>query len=196
MGSATATKQNAMVTRTIPDPNPTGAEFIRLEVFAPMFQLNYQSTDLYPSASAVTTMNITTSSNGAPFFPTAAPSNDSRTISSGAIAGIAIAAVLIAIGLGVFGFVVWRRRRRLGTKVPPSPHAQELESKTWRGGRLHGAELPSQRQVHEIGAPEVYELPAQSWSHGPDASDKSVKAVKSGLSVKTEESVRLDKSES
>ncbi|KAI8628075.1 hypothetical protein F5Y19DRAFT_152155 [Xylariaceae sp. FL1651] len=91
-------------------------QFNSFSVSAPMFQMVYQASDLPRNSISSTSKAISSTSS----FDSAAtgPSHgvdgqvDHNRISAGAIAGIAIGAILGVIFLATFAFCLWRARRK------------------------------------------------------------------------------------
>lgn len=85
-------------------PQPTRS------VWAPMFQMNFQSTDL---PAIVSSTSITDpASSPSQSAPTSVPADSaSPGVSTGAIAGIAVGAVVIILAILGAVFFVWRRKR-------------------------------------------------------------------------------------
>ena len=113
-------------------------------VLAPLFQLNYQSSDLTKTDSITLASGATTSSTSAPISV-----SSSGELSTGAKAGIGVGAGLGAIALISSAFFFFRRRKNAG-RVPIEEPKPEL-----MGGQYHHpAELQS--------SPAAYELPENS----------------------------------
>lgn len=172
----------ALMTRTLPDD---ALSLSTLSMFAPMFQLNFQSTDLPPASTSSTGPAQTgTSSTGSaqagtsgtpsptspPTTAPTVPAANDNSLSTGAIAGISLSAALVAISLAIFVAIVWRRRVRRRTQ----PEEQEDQHALGYMAEMDSAspmpkrqELAVQTYVYEIGSAEVHELPAQRWSQRP-----------------------------
>jgi hypothetical protein len=158
-----------LVTRTLPDD---ALPLSSLTIFAPMIQLNFQSTDLPQTSTSSTDLARASTSSTPSLTPTptvapAVPAAKNNNLSSGAIAGISLAGALVAIILAIFVTVLWRRREKLGRQskeqenVPTLNYMPEMDSESFRPKHQ---ELPGQTYVYEIGSPDVHELPAQKWS--------------------------------
>ncbi|KAI0397968.1 hypothetical protein F5Y17DRAFT_256120 [Xylariaceae sp. FL0594] len=87
------------------------ATYSSFKISAPLFQMVYQATDLGPIPSSTSSSSSTPTPTPTSASETA-QKNSNRGPSAGAIAGIAIAAVLAVIIAATAGFCLWRRRRR------------------------------------------------------------------------------------
>ncbi|KAK3324409.1 hypothetical protein B0T19DRAFT_464435 [Cercophora scortea] len=84
-----------------------------VNVFAPMIQINFKSSDLASDTQATSTTGTTTGTTSVAITSqTASPVAKQPAISTGAIAGIAIGAALLVIGIIVAAILVWRKKRR------------------------------------------------------------------------------------
>ncbi|OAA57550.1 hypothetical protein SPI_07209 [Niveomyces insectorum RCEF 264] len=142
-------------TTTVP---ATTLDIDTVTLYAPLFQLVHQPTDLLSTSSSSPPLSAPTHSTGNPSgtpSQTAPPHPSSTGLSSGAIAGIAVGSVVGGLGLLaalVFLFVSQRRKRRL-----PAQHG---------GGDSRGAydaadkNAPAPNAVYEVPeAPPRHELP-------------------------------------
>lgn len=179
--------------RTVTVPVPV-REMILL---APMFQLNYQSSDLpstptptssSPSSNPMTpnqrATDTTTSTSG-----TSPPPSDNPTasgiqggLSTGAIVGVGVGAALGGLLLGIAAILLFLRHRRRKMASP----AQELDGQ-WTGSPQAEYKYPVEAPVHVItemsAHPERYEVwgghsPTElgtggdRLSHGRDANQR------------------------
>lgn len=140
-------------------------------VFAPMFQLNHRWTaDIVKTTKETTTetpaprptINAsipldTTTSKWGPTVETRNPSDgsdpSSEGLSIGAVAGIAVGAVILAFGVLGGVLYTWRRKRRRNSpSMPVTPLQEEMYSH--KATHMGIAELNDQLYVHEAPAPD------------------------------------------
>ena len=103
---------------TITSTNSNGAEFTgvatrTMQMFAPMFQLNFQSTDIQTTASTTSAADTSESSSSTP----TADSTSDGGLSSGAKIGIGV-----GVGVGaliLIGALAWFLMSRRRSKRPP-----------------------------------------------------------------------------
>ncbi|KAI9163633.1 hypothetical protein HJFPF1_05254 [Paramyrothecium foliicola] len=164
-GSAMATLSSDTITITDSASSETVTERT-YTMWAPMFQLNFQSTDVETTTSSGPRPGSTQKPPaGSTSEPTAAsttseplPSSDSQTssggLSTGAAAGIGAGVAVAAIAaLLLIAFLIWRRRRR------------------HRESRLHGSSGSSGPEKHASpgaanGGYVRQEDTASNWTHG------------------------------
>ncbi len=154
-----------------PVAQPTAPQTVtrQMILFAPMFQLNYQSSDLESSStsspeihSSIPTLTTPvgetsdTNSSASPASSSTLPTSESQSgLSTGAMAGIGVGAALGGIFLGTLAVLLFLRRRKRRA-------AQELGG-TWVGSsRAPYSEDPEVYYKHAVEAPAYFvgELPA------------------------------------
>ncbi|KAI1735109.1 hypothetical protein F4680DRAFT_435998 [Xylaria scruposa] len=99
-------------------------------VSAPFFQAVYQASDL-PASSTHTQSSSSSGSSGSSTSnsPAPKPSDNSRALSTGATAGIAIGSILAAILVATAGFCFWRMRKKQRVAELPHTNYQPSEYK-------------------------------------------------------------------
>ncbi|KAK3935072.1 hypothetical protein QBC46DRAFT_462283 [Diplogelasinospora grovesii] len=116
-------------------------------LYAPMFQLNYQSTDLSKTTIATLSSltdapNNTTPSSPSSITATSSPESVSNYggLSTGAVAGIGVGSALAGIVLAAAaGFWLFRKRRqREADQAKGQPDAWQYQEQTWGQGELAG----------------------------------------------------------
>ncbi|KAK4041293.1 hypothetical protein C8A01DRAFT_14965 [Parachaetomium inaequale] len=103
-------------------------------MLAPMFQLNYQASDLETGTTSPPSATSTDSS----------AATDQGGLSTGAIVGIGVGAALGALLLGAVAILLFMRNRKRQRELAPESNAIELHS--WSGP--HAVEMPA---GHESG---------------------------------------------
>jgi hypothetical protein len=150
--TVTATPENTVTGAVV---TPTVVAISQFLVYAPLFQLNFQSTDITSSTtsastgSGITTSTLTTT-------PTQSPSSG---LTTGAQAGIGVACGIL--GLFLIGALAWwlRKRSRRSKVIPtlPPPHPFDKPK--------HIAEAPTERDAHEVEANKPGTYAAQQQQH-------------------------------
>jgi hypothetical protein len=126
---------------------PTSQE---VTLLAPMFQLNYRSSDLAPTTTPPPTMLVSpsrssvsiasTDSNSASSIPLT-PASEQDGLSTGAIVGIAVGAALGGILLGVLAILLFIRNRK-----------KRAAAAAWPGTQTAELPLPDYKYVAEVSA--------------------------------------------
>ena len=119
-------------------------------VYAPLIQINWQSTDRPSSTPLPGSTTSATSQTATPTSSTATPRPSG--LSQGATIGIAVAAAIVGLVL-VGALIVWMRRRRQRPGVMPTlpPDSFANAGKPHgMGGDVYVAEAPTERSVHEV----------------------------------------------
>lgn len=139
----------ATPTTTGGSPSRTVAVLQNVIVYAPLIQINWQSTDR--PTSTLGSNSTTTSQTGSP--TPISSSQKSGGLSQGATIGIAVAAALVGLAL-VVALALWTRRRRqqrhpkVMPTLPPNPYADKPGPHEI--GATYVAEAPTERDAHEI----------------------------------------------
>jgi len=109
------------------DPTSTISPY---SIFAPLIQINWQSTDLPGSGSSNSPTSSSTSSSSVASSLTSTPNQaltSASSLSKGATAGIAVGAVLIALVLGLLGAFIYQKQRNAFASIrQDSPQVYEL----------------------------------------------------------------------
>jgi hypothetical protein len=154
-----------------------------ITLLAPMFQLNYQSSDLATSSSSTSsagsaettrTESIASTTNPASSDSTSSPATGGQGgLSTGAIAGIGVGAALGGIVLGILAILLFLRHRK--RKREMEVQAFGVDPNQWVGGPQPGvkyyyeadttvvAEMPVQNHFYPGIGPHPVEMPT-----GPD----------------------------
>ncbi|OIW22988.1 hypothetical protein CONLIGDRAFT_145872 [Coniochaeta ligniaria NRRL 30616] len=143
----------ATVTATI-SPTTSGGSRSTVEavlqnvlVFAPLIQINWQSTDRLASTPLPGSGTPSTSQTATPTPTTGTPKPGG--LSQGATIGIAVAAAIV--GLVLIGvFAMWMRRRNRRAKVMPTLPPNPYVDKPHEIGTTYVAEAPTERDAHEV----------------------------------------------
>ena len=140
---------------TLTSPQTTLSESVTTAtLFAPLFQMNWQASDL-PATSMPTSPSATTDSTPAP--PSVpAPARSASGLSTGAkvAIGVVIPVAVLAI-LGVLGFWLLRRRRRNNviaaqpTSMPRTMESTELQAPLQPSRRTELEAEASPRELEE-----------------------------------------------
>jgi hypothetical protein len=157
-GTATFPTTTVSVTLTTESAQVSSSIVTTIEaytLYAPLIQLNFQSTDL---TTPLQTLAPSSSPNSTP-SPTA-----NSGLSSGAKAGIGIGVAVIVIGILIGAFLWWRRRshRYEGTNLR-SPTPAEMQ-----GHSKHETHELDEMKGGEIMGNPIYELTdaeGQKWAH-------------------------------
>jgi hypothetical protein len=153
--TVTATPENTATGAVV---SPTVVAISQILVYAPLIQLNFQSTDIGSSTTS-TGNDITTSTLTSTFTGNPNPGSTSGGLTTGAQAGIGVACGII--GLLLIGALVWWLRKRsqrprvMPTLPPPRPFDKTK----------YVAEAPTERDAHEVEAnkPGTYAAQQQQY---------------------------------
>ncbi|KAB5586246.1 hypothetical protein GE09DRAFT_58134 [Coniochaeta sp. 2T2.1] len=115
-------------------------------VFAPLIQINWQSTDRTTPSSTVGSASQPTVSSS-----TTTTTSNSSGLSKGATIGIAVGAAVLGLIL-IAVFTIWMRRRKQRPRVMPTlpPHATTEYKMPHEIGTVYVAEAPTERDAHEV----------------------------------------------
>ncbi|KAF3908338.1 hypothetical protein AA313_de0208352 [Arthrobotrys entomopaga] len=89
-----------------------------------------------PAQSTGGPTSFTSNATNAPATETASPAKSG--LSTGAVAGIAVAAAIVGIALAIGGFFIWRRSKKNNTGVPPVVPNQQFPQQPPMNQQQHG----------------------------------------------------------